>query len=121
MAIRVGSHNQLAPQVLDSMHRFRRQAFVERLGWALPRLAYDKAERVTACARLLPTTCSYMLPELFPQLLGGAPAPRRPGIWELSRIAADVSAPARVGNALSVAPFIEVPDSSQRDANADLH
>ena len=107
-AIRVGSQNQLAPEMLDSMHEFRRAMFVGRLDWALPLIGgterdqYDTAEaiyliayhedarRVTACARLLPTTGSYMLPELFPELLGETPAPRHPSIWELSRFAADV-------------------------------
>jgi N-acyl-L-homoserine lactone synthetase len=192
--IRVGSQNQLAPQMLESMHEFRREIFVGRLGWALPQIggterdqydtadavyliACDEAERITACARLLPTTGSYMLPELFSELLGGAPAPRHASIWELSRFAADVrsgtggrvlsfsettlellahvfsiarqydverlvvvtsisierlllragfevhrlSVPARVGDALSVALFIEVPKALQRDADAELH
>lgn len=192
--IRVGSQSQLAPEMLDSMHEFRREVFVGRLGWALPQIggierdqydtadamyliACDEAERITACARLLPTTGSYMLPELFPQLLGGAPAPRHPSIWELSRFAADVrsgtggrvlsfsdttlelfahvfslarqhnverlvivtsiaierlllrsgfevhrlSVPARVGDALSVALFIEVPEPVHRVADADFH
>jgi len=192
--IRVGSQNQLAPEMLDSMHEFRREIFVDRLDWVLPLIggterdqydtaeamyliAYDEVERrVTACARLLPTTGSYMLPELFPELLGETPAPRHPGIWELSRFAADVrssagrvlsfsetslqllaqvfalarkydverlvvvtsigierlllrggfevhrlSAPARVGHALSVALFIEVPKASPREADASLH
>ena len=194
-AIRVGSQNQLAPEMLDSMHEFRRAMFVGRLDWALPLIGgterdqYDTAEaiyliayhedarRVTACARLLPTTGSYMLPELFPELLGETPAPRHPSIWELSRFAADVrssaggrvlsfyetslqllaqvfalarkydverlvvvtsigierlllragfevhrlAAPARVGDALSVALFIEVPKASPREADASLH
>jgi acyl homoserine lactone synthase len=192
--IRVGSQSQLAPQMLDSMHQFRRHVFVERLGWSLPQtggterdqydtadamyvIACDETERVTACARLLQTTGPYMLSELFPELLGGTPAPRHPGVWELSRFAADVrsgpgrrvaafsettmelfahvfavarqygverllvatsisierlllrtgfevhrlSAPTRVGDALTVALFIEVPEPLQRDADADLH
>ena len=40
-------------------------------------------------ARLIPTTASYMLPELFPELLKGADAPRDPSIWELSRFATE--------------------------------
>jgi N-acyl-L-homoserine lactone synthetase len=96
------------------MHRFRHEVFVRRLGWALPALEGDERDQydrpdttyfvmsdaqrqVTACARLLPTTRSYMLPELFPQLLGGVSAPCDPKVWELSRFAAEVdSSGARV-------------------------
>src|SRR5262245_40806072 len=105
--IRIGNQGELEPQALDSMHEFRREVFVERMGWSLPQLggterdeydtdeavyliAYDDAERIVACARLLPTTGAYMLPELFPQLLGTTPAPRHSSVWELSRFAADV-------------------------------
>jgi N-acyl-L-homoserine lactone synthetase len=192
--IRVGSQDQLAAQTLDSMHQFRREVFVDRLGWALPQIggterdeydtadamyliAYDEAERITACARLLPTTGSYMLPELFPQLLGGTPAPRHASVWELSRFAADLrssgrgrvlalsettlellaqvfalarqygverlvlvtsigierlllrsgfevhrlAAPARVGESLSVALYLEVPPLSLPLAETELH
>jgi N-acyl-L-homoserine lactone synthetase len=192
--IRIGSQSELPPQMLESMHEFRREVFVGRLGWALPQIggterdqydtadavyliACDEAERVTACARLLPTTGSYMLPELFPQLLSGAPAPMHSSVWELSRFATEVragaggrvlslseatlellegvfalarqygverlvlvtsigierlllragfevhrlAAPARVGNAMSVALFIGVPRSLHRPADADLH
>jgi len=67
---------------------------VERDQYDTPEAKYvvisDGSDRVTACARLLPTTGSYMLAEMFPQLLGGAPVPRDPGIWELSRFAVSV-------------------------------
>src|SRR5262245_36405006 len=105
--IKAGSQQEFGPQALDLMHAFRREVFVERLGWRLPQLggterdqydtadavyliAYDDAGGITACARLLPTTGSYMLPEIFPQLLGTTPAPRHASVWELSRFAADV-------------------------------
>ncbi|MBV8803799.1 MAG: GNAT family N-acetyltransferase [Sinobacteraceae bacterium] len=102
--VAMGSSWQLSAQVLNLMHAFRHEVFVKRLKWSLPlvngteRDEYDTPDakyvvisdgldRVTACARLLPTTAGYMLPELFPQLLGDAPAPRDPAIWELSRFA----------------------------------
>ncbi len=105
--VAMGSSWQLSTQVLDLMHTFRHEVFVKRLKWSLPlingveRDQYDTPEakyvlisdgpdRVTACARLLPTTAAYMLPELFPQLLGEAPVPRDPAIWELSRFATSV-------------------------------
>lgn len=114
--------------MLDSMHEFRREVFVNRLGWSLPMMngmerdqydnetamyfvACDEHERVTACARLLPTTASYMLPELFPQLLGGNPAPRDPAIWELSRFATSVRE-TREGRVLSLSkPTLDLLDS----------
>jgi len=106
--VSTGSSWQLSAQVLRLMHAFRHEVFVKRLKWALllpngeerdqydmPEARYvvasDGADRVTACARLLPTTSPYMLPELFPQLLGGASAPTDPSIWELSRFATSVS------------------------------
>ena len=105
--VAMGSSWQLSTQVLDLMHTFRHEVFVKRLKWSLPlvngveRDDYDTPDakyvvvsdgphRVTACARLLPTTGTYMLPELFPQLLGEVPPPRDPAIWELSRFATSV-------------------------------
>lgn len=103
----MGSSGQLGISIQKLMYAFRYDVFVKRLGWSLPlrdgveRDQYDGlharyvvqsegSDRVTACARLLPTTQSYMLPELFPQLLGGRPAPRDASIWELSRFATAV-------------------------------
>jgi acyl homoserine lactone synthase len=107
--IMIGSRSQLEPVLLNSIHDFRKEVFVSRLGWSLPlmegseRDQYDRNDtvyvtvsdahgRVTACSRLLPTTGSYMLPELFPALLGGASPPSDPAIWELSRFATNVRA-----------------------------
>jgi N-acyl-L-homoserine lactone synthetase len=103
----MGSSGQLGVDSLKLMYAFRYDVFVTRLGWSLPlrdgveRDQYDGpnaryvvqsegSDCVTACARLLPTVQSYMLPELFPQLLGGRPAPRDASIWELSRFATSV-------------------------------
>lgn len=103
----IGNCSQLSCKLLDLMHEFRHEVFVKRLKWSLPasdgveRDQYDSSSakyvvlsddsgRVTACARLLPTTQSYMLPELFPQLLGSCEAPRADCIWELSRFATSV-------------------------------
>jgi acyl homoserine lactone synthase len=116
--VAMGSSWQLSTQVLNLMHMFRHEIFVKRLKWSLPlidgveRDEYDTPDakyvvisdgqdRVTACARLLPTTSAYMLPELFPQLLGEAPPPRDPAIWELSRFAVSVRE-TREGRVLAV-------------------
>jgi acyl homoserine lactone synthase len=102
-----GNCGQLGTKVLDQMHEFRHDVFVRRLGWALPMVngverdqydttsakyvvLSDDAGRVTASARLVPSTGEYMLPKLFPQLLGARETPREPGVWELSRFAATV-------------------------------
>jgi N-acyl-L-homoserine lactone synthetase len=116
--IAMGSSQQLSLKVMNLMHEFRHEVFVKRLGWALrlvdgrerdeydtPDAKYlvvrDGPERVTACARMLPTTNSYMLPELFPQLLGGCAAPSDPRVWELSRFATSVRE-TREGRVLSL-------------------
>jgi acyl homoserine lactone synthase len=105
--ITIGGRNELAAHIVSSMHEFRHEVFIRRLGWSLPLLEgierdrYDNEQAVyfvvrdedgniTACARLLPTTASYMLPDLFTELLGGQPAPRDPAVWELSRFATSV-------------------------------
>ena len=84
---------------------YRYKVFVENLGWDLHApdgLEQDQFDRpdtiyvaarndegeVCGCARLLPTTHPYLLSEVFPQLLNGAPPPSSPEIWELSRFAA---------------------------------
>ena len=125
--VAMGSSWQLSTQVLNLMHVFRHEVFVKRLKWSLPMIdgverdqydtpdakyvvVSDGSDRVTACARLLPTTGAYMLPELFPQLLGGASVPRDPAIWELSRFATSVRA-TREGRAISLSkPTLEFLD-----------
>src|SRR3569833_564476 len=125
--VAMGSSWQLSTEVLQLMHSFRHEVFVKRLKWSLPLIngverdqydtpqakyvvSSDGADRVTACARLLPTTGSYMLPELFPQLLGEDPVPRDPDIWELSRFATSVRE-TREGRVLSLSkPTLELLD-----------
>jgi acyl homoserine lactone synthase len=125
--VAMGSCWQLSSQILNSMHTFRHEVFVKRLKWSLPLLdgeerdQYDTPEakyvlvsdgpdRITACARLLPTTAAYMLPDLFPQLLGDASVPRGPAIWELSRFATNVRE-TREGRVLSLStPTLELLD-----------
>lgn len=120
-SVAIGCRNQLPHHLVKSMHEFRHEVFVRRLGWPLQpvpcveageRDEYDTAdtlylvvsderERVTACARLLASTGPYMLRSLFPQLLGEMPPPSDPSIWELSRFATDVRA-TRQGRVLSL-------------------
>jgi len=105
--ISIGGRHQLPANIVSSMHEFRHEVFVRRLGWSLPMLegierdeydndntvyfvVQDTLGNVTACTRLLPTITPCMLNKLFGELLGGNPPPRDPGIWELSRFAANV-------------------------------
>jgi acyl homoserine lactone synthase len=84
---------------------YRYAVFVGHLGWELPcpegydqdqfdiadavhLAARNDAGRIVGYARLLPTTGSYLLAELFPELLGQQPAPQHAEVWELSRYAA---------------------------------
>jgi acyl homoserine lactone synthase len=96
----------LSADILDSMHQLRSAAFSERLGWDVRSVggrecdAFDdhdptymvvreknRPNLALGCWRLLPTTGPYMLRDVFPELLDGAPAPAHPRIWEISRYA----------------------------------
>jgi N-acyl-L-homoserine lactone synthetase len=117
-SIAIGSSEHLSTDLMKSMLDFRYEVFVKRLAWQLPMIGgtesdlYDTADaryvvisndshKVTGCARLLRTTGAYMLPELFPQLLGGLAAPHDEATWELSRFATSITE-SREGRALSL-------------------
>jgi acyl homoserine lactone synthase len=125
--VAMGTSTQLNVNVMRLLDQFRHDVFVKRLGWSLPMMngverdQYDTAdaqyvvlsdgpERVSACARLLPTTGNYMLPDLFPQLLGSCAAPKDAAVWELSRFATSVRE-TREGRVLSLSkPTLELLD-----------
>ncbi len=88
------------------MHRLRCRVFKGRLDWDVDveegfewdrfdsldpiyLLAFDDDEHLVGTWRMLPTTGPYMLRDVFPELLDGAPPPRHPRIWEGSRFAVD--------------------------------
>ncbi len=88
----------------SGVFKLRKNVFSDRLGWevqcvdglerdgfdALPDSVYvygKLQDEVLACVRLMPTTGSYMLRDVFPELLAGKPAPCASDIWELSRLA----------------------------------
>ena len=101
-----GSALQLPKSLEHALAAYRHKVFIESLGWELPtaetgleRDQFDRPEtvyvitqdgqgRINGCARLLPTTQPYLLGEVFPQLLNGAPIPCTAEVWELSRFAA---------------------------------
>lgn len=90
-------------------HQLRHEAFVSRLAYQVPShdgLEWDQYDtpratyiviedggRCLAVCRLVPTTAPYMIEELFPELLPYAP-PKRPDVWEATRIAVDPDLPA---------------------------
>lgn len=96
----------MSPELYQALSVYRRKVFVNRLGWSLPSgtaeteqdqfdhngtvylVAQDEVEDVVGCGRLLPSTGSYLLQEVFPQLFNGIEPPRSPNVWELSRFAA---------------------------------
>ena len=105
---------------LCQMHRLRKEAFNDRLGWSVTvsgdlevdeydalRAVYvlsETAERVEGSVRLLPTLGPYMLRNTFPSLLNGAEAPASANTWEASRFAVAYSS-AKHEDGLSIATY----------------
>ncbi len=97
-----GNTSQLPPGLEVALATYRHRVFVDALQWQLPvedgleRDQFDRddtlyvvargsKDEVCGCARLLPTTRSYLLDEIFPELMNGLPAPHSHDVWELSR------------------------------------
>lgn len=101
--IEMPEHTPEASRRLDGMFRLRHEVFKERLDWEVGSQAgkerdmfddldpvyivCESAGEVLGSWRLLPTTGPYMLKNVFPELLHGAPAPEAPDVWEISRFA----------------------------------
>ncbi|MGY0794324.1 acyl-homoserine-lactone synthase [Azospirillum argentinense] len=101
----VATHGDLWVQ----SHRLRHQAFIARLAYDVPSadgLEYDQFDTPSAryivvahqgccvgVCRLVPSLSPYMLETVFPQLLPYDP-PKRPDVWEASRITIDAMLPA---------------------------
>ena len=100
----VGTRQQLPTQLFEQMGHYRREVFINQLGWSLttthgmeldefdgPEAVYvcsqDEDGNVNGLARLLPTTGPYLMEKVFPQLWAGNELPSDPQIWELSRFA----------------------------------
>lgn len=100
-----GTKQQLQPQLFEQMGRYRREVFINQLGWELNTIngmeldefdgpdavyvcSHDEDGQVSGVARLLPTTAPYLMEKVFPELWSGKQLPRDPKIWELSRFAA---------------------------------
>lgn len=98
------THNSL----LDQMYSLRAKSFHERRGWSVSVSEnkevdhYDSMNplyvlsvapngQLMASLRLLPTTGPHMLPDIFPETMGGKPIIRHPLILESSRFCADTT------------------------------
>jgi len=90
---------------LYEMHRLRKTAFKDRLGWDVTVsgelevdqfdalapsyvLSIDRRGAVNGCVRLLPTTGPNMLRDIFSSLVTNAPVPCSERVWEASRFVA---------------------------------
>jgi acyl homoserine lactone synthase len=99
-----GTVSDFSPEFENAVAQYRHKIFIERLGWQLPvadgmeRDQFDRTDTlyviarnaggaICGCARLLPTTRPYLLGDIFPNLLAGAPVPCDDATWELSRFA----------------------------------
>ena len=101
-----GSHAPSFPKEMDAMFRNRAEIFSQRLGWdVVVKDGYERdrfddlnplylvsvdpyTERYWGSLRLLPTTGSNMLRDVFPQLLEEGEVVESATIWESSRICA---------------------------------
>lgn len=105
MKTTIGKSKELSPAIEHALAIYRHKIFIERLGWTLPVengverdqfdhqdtlyvMTRDQDGGICGCARLLPTSEPYLLSEVFPHLMAGAPVPRSGDVWELSRFAA---------------------------------
>lgn len=98
-----GLAGKFQPAEMHSLYAYRHAVFIQRLGWDLPGakqgLEMDQFDRpdtihvlrrksdgtLCGCARLLPTSRPYLLGEIFPELMHGAPIPSSSDVWEISR------------------------------------
>ena len=100
-----GTRQQLPPQLFEQMGHYRREVFINQLGWELSTVngmeldefdgpdavyvcSHDEDGQLSGVARLLPTTAPYLMEKVFPQLWGGKQLPHDSKIWELPRFAA---------------------------------
>jgi acyl homoserine lactone synthase len=102
----IAQENSIAApaRFFENIFRLRHETFLERLQWnieasnGLERDYFDDLEPyhiavqntqdgIDGCWRALPTMGSYMLKDVFPELLQGELAPTEADVWEISRFA----------------------------------
>ena len=94
------------PELFDEVFRFRHRFFVDRMRWEALRkpdgrevdqfdtddclhlVGMDEGA-VVSYTRLLPTTQPHLLDTVYPEILGGLPAPTGPHVWEWTRFAVE--------------------------------
>lgn len=113
-----GADSDRYPKWMDEMHRLRAKVFKDRLNWdvcvvdgkerdrfddcdATYLLSINSAGSVAGTLRLLPTTGPNMLRDVFPTLLDEGESIESPVIWESTRFAVDLTAPATSGSRIS--------------------
>ncbi len=96
--------------VIPSVYRLRYHGFKQRQNYDVPcynGMEYDAYDTpattyigwrdedgvVRGCARLFPTTRSYMIEQLWPEAVTAVPLPKRPDVWEASRMCIDKNLP----------------------------
>lgn len=106
-----GAQLQEHPEIRESMHRMRKRIFKDKMSWDVAcegeleideydhdstvYILYVEGQEVFGVWRLLPTTGSYMMADIWPDFADGY-IPRKPTTWELSRWAIDID---KVGSA----------------------
>jgi len=97
--------------ILRSTHALRYRAFIQRMGWPVPRwngMEYDQYDNVTTVylawrddhevvrgtCRLAPTDRPYMIKDVWPHIVTKIPLPQSPFIFEASRLCVDHHLPA---------------------------
>ena len=95
-----------ASRYAEPLFRLRYRVFYERLHWDVQCrdqmetdeyddlwtryvVAVNDDDQVLGGWRIRPTIGNYMLADVFPQLLHGAPAPHHPRVWESNRFVVD--------------------------------
>jgi N-acyl-L-homoserine lactone synthetase len=101
------------PDIIRSTHALRYRAFVQRMGWSVPRwndMEYDQYDNlstvylvwrdpkgaVRGTCRLAPTDRPYMLKDLWPHIVTTIPLPDSPYVFEASRFCIDHHLPAEL-------------------------
>jgi len=96
--------------ILSSNHKLRYRAFIQRMGWAIPKwndMEYDQYDNlstvylvwrdshniVRGTCRLAPTDRPYMIKDIWPQLVTKISLPHSPYIFEASRMCVDHTLP----------------------------
>lgn len=105
----ISMQSNVLPNILHTeCAEYRYKVFCEKLGWELDTfdshsgleldqfdrpdtvyvIAKNEFDEICGHARLLPTVKPYLIGEVFPELMNGAPIPSCETVWELSRFAA---------------------------------